>query len=248
MMGPMERPDHLAHLRHDGELLLASASSGLDRPVPTCPGWTCQRLVSHIGRTHRWTAGRIASSEPPPLEAAPRGPEVVAWARDGLDQLAAAIETLDPDTVVDTWLGRQPATFWARRMAIETALHRVDAQSAAGPEAVTPVATDLAVDAVDEMFEVVLPFTGTGDLPRTGRTMHLHATDDDLPGDGTGEWLVMLGPEGVDLTHEHAKGDVAVRAPASDLLLLLWNRRGPDGLQVFGDEHVLADWRAHVRV
>jgi hypothetical protein len=31
-------------------------------------------------------------------------------------------------------------------------------------------------------------------------------------------------------------------------LLLLWNRRGTDGLQVFGDESILADWRAHVTV
>jgi uncharacterized protein (TIGR03083 family) len=244
----MERPDHLAHLRRDGDLLLATAAEGLDRPVPTCPGWTCERLVGHIGRTHRWTAGWIASTESPPLEEAPRGSEVVAWARDGLDQVVAAIEALDVDSVVDTWLGRQPATFWARRMAIETALHRVDAQSAAGPGAVTPVATDLAVDAVDELFEVVLSFVGTGDLARSGRTIHLHATDDDLPAGSAGEWLVTFGPEGVDLTHEHAKGDVAVRASASDLLLLLWNRRDPEALQVFGDGQVLADWQAHVRV
>ena len=38
--------------------------------------------------------------------------------------------------------------------------------------------------------------------------------------------------------------DAAVRAPASDLLLLLWNRRGPEALQVFGDEQLLADWQA----
>ena len=44
------------------------------------------------------------------------------------------------------------------------------------------------------------------------------------------------------------KGDLAVRGPVSDLLLLLWNRRDTDGLQVFGDESILADWRAHVTV
>ena len=108
---------------------------------------------------------------------------------------------------------------------------------------------DLATDAIDEMFEVVLTFSGTGELPRTGQTIHLHATDPELADvEGAGEWLVTLAPEGVTVTHEHAKGDVAVRGPVSDLLLLLWNRRDTEGLQVFGDESVLADWRSHVTV
>jgi uncharacterized protein (TIGR03083 family) len=246
-MGRMDRADYLTNLRRDGDLLLTTAAAGLDRPVPTCPGWTCERLVGHVGRTHRWTAGWVATGESPDVEAAPHGDAVVSWARAGLDEVIGAIEALDPDALVSTWLDRQPALFWARRMAIETALHRVDAEAAAG--AITPVATDLALDAVDELFEVVLTFSGTGELPRTGQTIHLHATDPDLADvEGAGEWSITVAPEGIALTHEHAKGDVAVRGPVSDLLLLLWNRRGTDGLQVFGDESILADWRAHVTV
>jgi uncharacterized protein (TIGR03083 family) len=243
----MDRADYLTNLRRDGDLLLTTAAAGLDRPVPTCPGWTCERLVGHVGRTHRWTAGWVATGDSPDVGAAPAGDAVVPWARAGLDELIGAIESLDPDALVATWLDRQPALFWARRMAIETALHRVDAEAAAG--AITPVATDLALDAVDELFEVVLTFAGTGELPRTGRTIHLHATDPELADvEGAGEWFVTIAPEGITLTHEHAKGDIAVRGAVSDLLLLLWNRRGPDGLEVFGDESILADWRAHVTV
>jgi uncharacterized protein (TIGR03083 family) len=246
-MGAMDRTDYLARLRRDGDLLLTTAAPGLDRPVPTCPGWTCERLVAHVGRTHRWTAGWVATGESPEVEPAPAGDDVVPWARAGLDQLVDAIEALDPGAEVETWLDRQPAVFWARRMAVETALHRVDAESAA--EAVTPVATDLAVDAVDELFEVVLTFSGTGDLPRRGQTIHLHATDPDLAeAEGAGEWLVTIAGDGLVLTHEHAKGDLAVRGPVSDLLLLLYNRRDTEGLQVFGDESILTDWRTHVTV
>lgn len=243
----MDRASYLATLRRDGDLLLTTAADGLDRPVPTCPGWTTERLVGHIGRTHRWTAGWVSTGESPDVEDAPTGEAVVTWAREGLEQLLSAIDALDADSEVETWLDRQPAVFWARRMAVETALHRVDAESAAGD--VTPIDTDLAADAIDELFEVVLTYSGTGDLPRTGATIHLHATDDTLAEvDGAGEWLITLGPDGVSVTHEHAKGDVAVRGPVSDLLLLLWNRRDHEGLQVFGDDAVLADWRTHVRV
>src|SRR5262245_20905253 len=54
--GAMDRASYLASVRRDGDLLLSTAADGLDRPVPTCPGWTAERLVGHIGRTHRWTA------------------------------------------------------------------------------------------------------------------------------------------------------------------------------------------------
>jgi uncharacterized protein (TIGR03083 family) len=245
----MDRADHLVHLRRDGELLVTTAAEVLDRDVPTCPGWTAERLVGHVGRTHRWTAGWITTGESPEIEPAPEGDAVLDWARAGLDELVAAIESIDPDAVVDTWLDRQPAIFWARRMAVETALHRVDVQSAVGADAVTPVATDLAVDGIDEMFEVVLQYAGTGDLPLDGRTIHLHATDDKLAGvEKQGEWLVTLGADGITVAHEHAKGDLAVRGPASDLLLLLWSRRDTEGLQVFGDESLVSTWQANVEV
>ncbi len=50
------------------------------------------------------------------------------------------------------------------------------------------------------------------------RTIHLHCTD------GEGEWLITRAGDDVVVTREHAKGDVAARGTASDLLLFLWGR------------------------
>lgn len=240
----MDRASYQSAIRADADLMLRTAGGALDRPVPTCPGWTCERLVGHVGRTYRWTARWVATGEGHQVDRAPAGEAVVAWCREGLAELIAALEAADPAAHVDTWAGIQPAVFWPRRMAIETALHRVDAQLAVGQA--TPVDTALAVEAVDEIFSVVLPWRGTVDLEGRGETIHLHATDPDL-GDA-GEWLVTLGPEGVSVEHGHAKGDVAVRGTASDLLLLLWNRVGVDRFQVFGDRSLLDRWRASVTV
>ena len=44
-----------------------------------------------------------------------------------------------------------------------------------------------------------------------------------------------LEPDGLVVTREHAKGDVAARGTASDLLLLVWGRITPDAVDVFGD-------------
>jgi uncharacterized protein (TIGR03083 family) len=242
----MDRTSYLASLRADADLLLAAAGGALDRPVPTCPGWTCERLVGHIGRVHRWTAGWVATGASPDVERPPAGREVVAWARAGVDEIVAALEASAAEGQVETWAGPQPAMFWPRRMAVETALHRFDAQAAV--DRGRPVGTALAVDAVDELFTVILPWRGTGDLGGSGETIHLHATDPDLDLDGGGEWLVALGENGVTVDHLHAKGDVAVRGSASDLLLLLWNRVDTDRLQVFGDEALLARWRTSVTI
>ena len=41
------------------------------------------------------------------------------------------------------------------------------------------------------------------------------------------------------MTREHAKGDVAVRGTASDLLLFLWGRLPGKNLEVLGDASLL---------
>ena len=46
------------------------------------------------------------------------------------------------------------------------------------------------------------------------------------------------------LTHEHGKGDAAVRGSASDLFVFAWHRGMPDTLQIFGDEAVARAWAA----
>jgi hypothetical protein len=47
--------------------------------------------------------------------------------------------------------------------------------------------------------------------------------------------LVRFAPDGPLFTREHARGDVALRGSASDLLLFLWQRIPAERLEVFGD-------------
>jgi uncharacterized protein (TIGR03083 family) len=242
----MDRASYLESLRRDAADLFSAATPALAADVPTCPGWTVERLVGHVGRVYRWTAGWITTGAAGEVERPPTGDAVVTWAAAGLDELVAALDTGESATgdsgepaMVATWAGEQPAIFWPRRMAIETALHRWDAQSAGGDGA--PVSSPLALDAIDELFEVILPWRGTADVASEGTTVHLHATDV-----GGGEWLVTFGSAGMAVEHAHAKGDLAVRGTASDLLLLLWNRIGPERCEVFGDAELLERWRAEI--
>jgi uncharacterized protein (TIGR03083 family) len=192
---------------------------------------------------HRWVAAIIesggddptahwSSAEPPPADAR------LDWFDAGVDVVTDALLGVEAATEAWSWTDDRTAGFWARRQANETAVHRWDAQGAAG--AVEPIEHPLAVDGIDEFFALIPFWRGAAAVQGAGETIHLHATD------GDGEWLMRLAPGEVVVTREHAKGDVAGRAPASDLLLFLYGRVAPSALEVFGDASLLERWHEQV--
>ena len=95
---------------------------------------------------------------------------------------------------------------------------------------------ELAADGIDEFLDF-LPRPGRArrGIPLSG-SYHFHTTD------VSGEWVVVFDDGAVTIRREHAKADVAVRGPASDLELFLYNRRDSDGLEIFGDPAAVAAW------
>jgi len=100
---------------------------------------------------------------------------------------------------------------------------------------------DLAVDGIDEFLELFAPFKAD-QFDGPPFTIHLHTTDTD------GEWLIAAGDGAMTVERAHAKGDVAARAGASDLLLMLWGRVDGESLEVFGDHQVLGRFVTALRV
>ena len=74
-----------------------------------------------------------------------------------------------------------------------------------------------------------------------GLTLHLHATDDGLG--PTGEWTITNDEDGLNWSHDHAKGDAAVRGRAGTCC---WRSPSPQRrrgrLEVFGDPAVWDGW------
>src|SRR5438552_9222250 len=233
----MDHEEYAVAVRGEGLTLAAAArTAGVDAQVPSCPKWRVADLLGHLGRIHRSVTRIVvdhatergphwSEMDVPPVE------ELLEWFEQGVAPLADALLAAGPSVELWTWTPDKTSGFWARRQANETAVHRWDAQSAAG--AVEPVEHALAVDGIDEFFGLI-PFWRRGSSVRgTGETIHLHCTD------GDGEWLVRLAADSVIVTPEHAKGDVAARGPASDLLLLLYGRVAPSALEVFGEASLL---------
>ena len=244
----------LAELRGCTAELARIIDGDLERPVPTCPGWTFRQLATHVGRGHRWAAQIVATRATTPIptrevaggKLPPDPARHTSWLNDGAEQVIEAVTAAGRDPVW-TLGGIGPASFWARRRAHEAAVHLADAQLAAGED--VDLAPEVAADGVDEWLGLIA--AGTGDTARArdlrgdGQSLHFHATDPGLS--GTGEWLVTRTPSGVTVARGHGKADVAVRGPAVSLLLAL-TRRLPSSdpaIEILGEQALLTHWLQH---
>jgi uncharacterized protein (TIGR03083 family) len=238
---PLLAPDaYRAAIRDEADALVAAAErAGVDASVPSCPDWDVGALLGHMGRVHRWAATCVEATEPVSpagLPKPPSGDQLPAWVRAGAARLVEVLDRPASDPAW-TWAPDRTVGFWQRRQAHETAIHRVDAELAAGPP--TPVPAALAADGIDEWLALLAFRPGAEPPSGDGETLHLHCTDE------AGEWLVTLTEAGPAIERRHAKGDVAVRGPASDLLLVLLRRFEPERVEVLGTRSVLDGFLAH---
>ncbi len=146
---------------------------------------------------------------------------------------------------LETWTFLEaptPLAFWARRQAHETAIHRVDAESAAG--GVTGFPPTFAADGIDELLLRFANKPGR-ELPvETPRSMLVRTTD------VARSWRITFTPEGFrNRADPHDTGaEVDLVGAASDLYLALWNRRDVTGLTISGATELIDLWKDSVRI
>ena len=218
-------------------------------PVPTCPEWTLQQLFRHVGRGNRWAAQIVADRRDTalnPREVRDGKPPddrdaAIDWLNAGAALILDSVDDVGADTEVWTFIGPRPAQWWIRRRLHEATVHKADAAIALGID--VELAPEVAADGIDEWLERVAVETNAESAPLdAGRTLHLHATDDALG--AAGEWTITGTGDGIAWSHEHGKGDVALRGGAKDLLLAVVRRKSAadGGIEVFGDTAVWDGW------
>ena len=222
-----------------------------ETPVPTCPEWTVKQLFRHVGRGNRWAAQIVADQRDEALDPRevrngkpPDDPDgAIDWLNAGARLILDSVDATGAQTPVWTFIGPRPAQWWIRRRVHEATVHRADAAIALGVDyQVTP---EVAADGIDEWLERIAVESDTKSSPLDpGQTLHLHATDDGLG--AAGEWTIVGRDDGIALSHEHGKGDVALRGSARDLLLAVVRRQSAadGGVEVFGDAAIWDGWLA----
>ncbi len=266
----MEKTEYIAALHREARAFAKVMQANTQPPlpiVPACPAWNTLDLLLHLGSVQRMVAkivtqhlqerptfdsefveyvalspqylGWLMHTQPTPdAELLPA--ELIDWFEAGAARLEAAFVQVEPGEPLWTWdTANQTAAHWLRVQASEAAVHRWDAQDAY--HCIEPIEPELALDAINFTFDVLLPKNRIDAKAPAGQgeTFHFHRTD------GPGEWLLRFEPSGaVVVERSHAKGDVAIRGSASDLLLwlrqrLYYSSDVQDRLQVFGEVALL---------
>ncbi|MFD9390137.1 maleylpyruvate isomerase family mycothiol-dependent enzyme [Streptomyces sp. NPDC060000] len=246
----METAEYISVLDQEGRSLAAAAAeAGPDAKVPTCPEWQVRDLLRHTGAVHRWATSFVAEGnpspspfvDPPDLD----GDALLDGFREGHLRLVGTLSAASPD--VECWQfmpAPSPLAFWARRQAHETAVHRVDAESARGrtPEEIArELGIGFAADGIDELLRGFHARARSRVRTEAPRVLRVRATD--TP---DGVWTVRLSPE-PPVTERNAEGDAEgdadceVSGPAALLYLSLWNRSPFPA--VTGDATLATLWR-----
>jgi uncharacterized protein (TIGR03083 family) len=239
----METAKLIGILADEGGLLGdAAEKAGPDADVPPCPGWQVRDLLGHIGRVHRWAARYVAEglTGMTGIGAAYQGGDagLPGWYRDGHRSLVETLAAAPPDVRCAAFLpAPSQLAFWARRMAHETVVHRVDAESALGRE-LSPIDAEFAADGIDELLTGFHAREQSRVRTSPPRTLRLRATDT------AAVWTVRLS-DGIPHTVRHNDGDAdcEVAGPAAELYPTLWNRLPYTGLRVTGDGSLAQLWR-----
>ena len=239
----------LAALRAEGAAFhtaieTAAAAGQLDASVPTCPDWTVRQLAFHLADVYRYVAFHVprgeASKPERPAPEPTEGLDPLATFDSRYAEVVRVLESVDADLPAYNWAPQaKRAAFWHRRMAVETAVHRWDAQVAAGPA--EPVEAKLATDGINEVVDSMLPAGHRrGTVEGVRGVVALHAADVGQ------DWYLRLRGEGIALLdtdtildddHPHERAQAT--GTASDLLLALYGRVPYDVLEVAGDPRLL---------
>jgi uncharacterized protein (TIGR03083 family) len=226
----MEYEGFVENVRLDGDRLANVAAGDLATPIPSCPGWTVRDLVAHIAQVyeHKIECTRLGHAPDPWPPDWPDADQPLGWYRDAHARLLAMFGESDAATPSATWWpADQTVGFWARRMAHETAVHRVDAELARGEA--TPIDAELATDGVDEILRIMLEgdWNDDPDDAATGQRVSIET--------GGRAWDVVLDRGAMTVSDGDGRSDARLSGAPSDVLLWLWGRAGDDRITFDGD-------------
>jgi uncharacterized protein (TIGR03083 family) len=152
--------DYLGHLaRESARFASVLDATAADAPVPSCPGWTADDLLWHLGEV-QWFWGTIvrdgvddkaAQAMKPPRPAS--RPGLTEFYLSASRELGAALALLPPQTPAWTWADDKTAGFIRRRQAHEALIHRVDAELTANSR--SALDPQLSADGVDEALMIM---------------------------------------------------------------------------------------------
>lgn len=234
----MDRDFHLEAFQEQADAFRrAVLQAGPDAVVSTCPGWDIRQLTGHVARAY---ARALASLKVEPGAIRPEVPEAptdfdaaLSWWEELRAELRTELSTMDPDREVWWFATSGTPAGWARRVAHETAIHRLDAELAMGGAGDLVFDPELAADGIDEMLTRLLPLGDWTAREHAGTVLY-HAAD------AGRAWLVTYRPGEPPTAGPPSDAgletDATVAGTADALYRRVWGR--PSSALVTGDAAV----------
>jgi len=241
--GWLNFPEYVRLVAADAARLREVATMGLEAPVPTCPGWSVGDVVHHTAEVylHKVACTQQQRNPDPWPPAEHAGRATLELFDEATAALLAMFAAHGPDDPSYTWWDpEQTVGFWMRRMALETAVHRVDVEVA--HDVVTPVDPALALDGIDELLVAMLAgdeWAQEGTAEPVDAAIRISAAGR--------SWTVTLDSARVDVV-EAATSDVSVEVAGEPdaVFCWLWGRGGHEQLALAGDEDTAMAFRRRV--
>lgn len=230
---------YLDELGRQGRLLRESARRPAPQAaVPSCPGWSVARLLGHVTKVCHWASWIVGGGDKDEFDfSVAEDGDLLELYDAGLRELLGRLRAA-PDSLAVWTITPAPSAklFWARRMAHETSIHRVDADLAAG-YGVAGFEPEFAVDGIEELFT-----SSANRFDRSGLTAD--RTISVTPLDSNASWTLTIGPDLLSCQPGAIDdADLAVFGLASDLYRWVWNRAGDDDVALRGDLSLADRWR-----
>jgi uncharacterized protein (TIGR03083 family) len=230
--------NHLDVLAAESAAFLTAVTGNLGAPVPSCPEWTVSDLVAYLGRVQRFHTRHVVrgvTDDPDretPIEP-PADDDLLPWFEESTRVLLATLREVGTQTPAWSFGPPRTSAFWHRRMALEAAIHRWDAQSARHDAHGFEVA--VAVDGIDEVLTVHTPSDLQDEPVEVRGVVQVRLTDSDRT------WTVEH--LGDDLVTTQKTPEAVLEGTASGVFLALWGRVPLSSLTVEGDETLVAALR-----
>jgi uncharacterized protein (TIGR03083 family) len=212
-----------AEVEQFGQLATAALPGSAGKPVPACEGMVLSGLVRHLGSVHRLVTDWVRDGRRPTtwVQAPEVGEDLAGWARRGSADMLETLTGQNPSRPCGTWSATDRTVgFWVRRMAHETAVHRVDAAQAVGES--WRVDPELAADGVAEALELWLATRLGTKVGGSGRVVRLMASAE--TGGAVVDWTVRPLKTIIEFGTGPSNVDVTVRGTPAALWAWTWGR------------------------
>ena len=234
---------YLELVRADSARLASLAEQDRKLPVPSCPGWDVAEVAWHTAVVFEHKVRVMADNgwpDPwPPDDFDER--DEVEFLREATDHLVEEFGRHDADETTTTFGADNTIGFWLRRMALEAAVHRYDAELAHAQP--TPIPDDLATDGIDELLRVMLAGPWWD-----GRVDTQHPVEAPVAVEAAGRrWLCDVRRRSVSVvSDDQAPATATVSGSPMAVFLWLWGRGDDATIEVAGDADVAREFRARI--